>query len=82
MSAINLSPKAVEMVNELCEPSHLEDTIVILESAEDSLQKQAYDCDDEAKSLYTVAYQLKLFKNELKKLKTILENDEKERNDC
>lgn len=78
MSAINLSPKAVEMVNELCEPSHLEDTIVILESAEDSLQKQAYDYDNDAIGLYTVAYQLKLFKNELKELKRILENGKEE----
>ena len=78
MSAINLSPGAVELLNKLCEPSHLEDTITTLESAEDSLQKQAYDYDNEAIGLYTVAYQLKLFKNELKKLKRILENDEEE----
>lgn len=78
MSAINLSPGAVELLNKLCEPSHLEDTITTLESAEDSLQKQAYDYDNEAIGLYTVAYQLKLFKNELKKLKWILENGEEE----
>lgn len=78
MSAINLSPGAVELLNKLCEPSHLEDTITTLESAEDSLQKQAYDYDNEAIGLYTVAYQLKLFKNELKKLKRILENGEEE----
>lgn len=78
MSAINLSPEAVERLNQLCEPSHLEDTITTLESAEDSLQKQAYDYDNEAISLYTVAYQLKLFKNELKTLKRILENGEEE----
>lgn len=78
MSAINLSPGAVELLNKICEPSHLEDTITTLESAEDSLQKQAYDYDNEAIGLYTVAYQLKLFKNELKKLKRILENGEEE----
>lgn len=78
MSAINLSPEAVELLNQLCEPSYLEDTITTLESAEDSLQKQAYDYDKEAIGLYTVAYQLKLFKNELKKLKRILENGEEE----
>lgn len=78
MSAINLSPGAVELLNKLCEPSHLEDTITTLESAEDSLQKQAYDYDNEAIGLYTVAYQLKLFKNELEKLKRILENGEEE----
>lgn len=78
MSAINLSPEAVEMLNQLCEPSHLEDTITTLESAEDSLQKQAYDYDTDAISLYTAAYQLKLFKNELKELKRILENGKEE----
>lgn len=78
MGVINLSPEAVELLNKLCEPSHLEDTITTLESAEDSLQKQAYDYDNDAISLYTVAYQLKLFKNELKKLKRILENGEEE----
>ena len=78
MSAINLSPGAVELLNKLCEPSHLEDTITTLESAEDSLQKQAYDYDNEAIGLYTVAYQLTLFKNELNKLKRILENGEEE----
>ena len=78
MSAINLSPGAVELLNKICEPSHLEDTITTRESAEDSLQKQAYDYDNEAIGLYTVAYQLKLFKNELKKLKRILENGEEE----
>lgn len=76
MSAINLSPEAVAILNKICEPSHLEDTITTLESAEDSLQKQAYDYDNEAIGLYTVAYQLKLFKNELIKLKTLLENGE------
>ena len=78
MSAINLSPEAVAILNKICEPSRLEDTITTLESAEDSLQKQAYDYDNEAIGLYTVAYQLKLFKNELKKLKRILENGEEE----
>lgn len=78
MSAINLSPEAVELLNQLCEPDNLEETITVLESAENSLQKQAYDYGNEAISLYTVAYQLKLFKNELKTLKRILENGEEE----
>ncbi|MBR2290792.1 MAG: hypothetical protein IJ868_00560 [Prevotella sp.] len=81
MGIINLCPEAVELVNQLCEPGNLEDTIITLEAAEDSLQKQAYDYDSEAISLYTVAYQLKLFKKDLIRLKTLLENgreDEKQ----
>lgn len=78
MSMINLSPEALELVNQICRPSSLEDTISTLESAEDNLQKQAYNYDDEALGLYTVAYQLKLFKNNLIKLKTLLENGEEE----
>lgn len=78
MSMINLSPEALELVNQICSPSSLEDTISTLESAEDSLQEQAYNYDNEALGLYTVAYQLKLFKNNLIKLKTLLENGEEE----
>lgn len=76
---INLNGEALELVNDLCSPSHLEDTITTLESAEDSLQKQAYIYDEEALSLYTVAYQLKLFKNKLVELKTMLEDGGDER---
>ena len=78
MSMINLSPEALELVNQICSPSSLEDTISTLESAEDSLQEQAYNYDNEALGLYTVAYQLKLFKNNLIKLKTLLENGDDE----
>ena len=78
MSMINLSPEALELVNQICSPSSLEDTIFTLESAEESLQKQAYNDDNEAIELYTVAYQLKLFKKDLVKLKTLLENGEEE----
>lgn len=78
MSMINLSPEALELVNQICSPSSLEDTISTLESAEDALQKQAYENDNEAIELYTVAYQLKLFKNNLIKLKKLLENGEEE----
>lgn len=73
---INLKPEALELVNRICSPVALEDTIATLESAEDSLQRQAYEHDDEALGLYTVAYQLKLFKKDLIELKTLLENGE------
>lgn len=72
---INLSPEALEIVNQLLDEGHLEDTIVTLDGAEDSLQGHAYESDDPgAINLYSIAYQLKLLKNDFLKLKKILYN--------
>jgi len=85
MSAINLSPEAVELVNQLCDPDNLEDKITVLDIAEEQLQKLAFDEVDTDSSvnlnLYTVAYQVKMYKNDLVKLKRLLKNGDKERND-
>ena len=35
MSIINLSPEAVELVNQLCDPDNLEDKITVLDIAEE-----------------------------------------------
>lgn len=86
MSIINLSPEAVELVNQLCDPDNLEDKITVLDIAEEQLQKLAYDevdSDNQVNlNLYTVAYQVKMYKKDLLKLKKLLKNDEEKRNDC
>lgn len=85
MSAINLSSEAVELVNQLCDPDNLADKITVLDVAEEQLQKLAFDEVDTDSSvnlnLYTVAYQVKMYKNDLVKLKRLLKNGDKERND-
>jgi len=75
--AINLSSEALEMVNSLCNPSNLEDTIGTLNAAEEALQKQAYTENDpiEGNDLFIVAYQVKLFTKDLIKLKTLIEDE-------
>lgn len=86
MSIINLSSEAVELVNQLCDPENLEDKITVLDIAEEQLQKLAFDevdSDDQVNlNLYTVAYQVKMYKKELTKLKTLLNDGKEKRNDC
>ena len=86
MSIINLSPEAVELVNQLCDPENLEDKITVLDIAEEQLQKLAYDevdSDNQVNlNLYTVAYQVKMYKKDLLKLKMLLKNGKEKRNDC
>ena len=76
MSIINLSPEAVELVNQLCEPSNLEEKINVLDAAEEQLQKLAYENDNsqDGYNLYDLAYTLKIFNKDLQKLKTLLED--------
>lgn len=82
MSAINLSPEAVALVNQLCDPDNLEDKITVLDIAEEQLQKLAYDevdSDNQVNlNLYTVAYQVKMYKKELTKLKKLLNDGNRE----
>lgn len=78
MKAINLSPEAVELVNRLCDPMELEAIIIVLDTAEEQLQQLAFMGDDdtvESNNLYTVAYQVKMHKKELMKLKDLIENE-------
>lgn len=76
MSIINLSPEAVELVNQICEPSNLEEKINVLDAAEEQLQKLAYENDNsqDGYNLYDLAYTLKIFNKDLQKLKTLLED--------
>jgi hypothetical protein len=82
MSIINLSPEAVELVNQLCDPDNLEDKITVLDIAEEQLQKLAFDevdSDNQVNlNLYTVAYQVKMYKKDLLKLKKLLNDGNRE----
>ncbi len=73
---INMPAEALEMVNNMLEEEILEEKIALMEVTEEQLQKKAYYYDDseiqEAKNLYTLAYQLKLHKKELMKLRKML----------
>lgn len=72
---INLSPDALEIVNQMLDDGHLEDTILTLDGAEDGLQRHAYESDGpSAINLFNIAYQLKLLKKDFTKLKSILYN--------
>ena len=83
MGVINLSPEAVELINKLCDPDNLADKITVLDAAEEQLQKLAYDevdSDNQVNlNLYTVAYQVKMYKKDLLKLKKLLNDGNKER---
>lgn len=73
--AINLSPEALELVNQLCDPLSLDDKIRTLETAEDRLQQSAYEKEaEDGFVLYDVAYTIKIYRKELTKLKTLIEN--------
>lgn len=76
MGIINLSSEAVELVNQLCEPSNLEDKITVLDAAEEQLQQLAC-AEIEATAgynLYDLAYTLKTYKKDMIKLKKLLED--------
>jgi len=76
MGIINLSSEAVELVNQLCEPSNLEDKITVLDAAEEQLQELAF-AETEAVAgynLYDLAYTLKRYKKDMIKLKNLLED--------
>ena len=81
MRVINLTPEAMELVNQLCDPDTLEEKIVVLEQAEDQLQETAYAYQndrEEGYKLYDVAYTVKTYRKELVKLKKLIENGREE----
>lgn len=81
MSIINLKPEAVELLNELCSPSNLEERITALDSAEEQLQQLASSEFSDAKNgynLYDLAYTIKGYKKDLMKLKGLLEDGEEQ----
>lgn len=83
MSFVNASPKAVELVNRLCDPGYLDEQIKVLETAEDQLQEVAFEEGEGVKShiLYDVAYQLKTLKKTFVELKNELEYERRREED-
>ena len=72
MSAtINLTPEAVQAVNELCDAGNLASHICHLGNAEEALQKAAYD-DDSFSYMFRYAYELKQLREEFQKLQETL----------
>ncbi len=79
MNVINLKSEGVELLNELCSPSSLEEKISALDSAEEQLQQMANSDIGDAKNgfyLYDLAYMIKGYRKDLMKLKDLLEDDE------
>lgn len=70
-STIQLTPEAVQAVNELCNASSIDGKIVHLQNAEEALQKAAYE-DDDLSYMFRFAYELKLMREEFEKLERIL----------
>ena len=71
MSAITLTPEAVQAVNRLCDETNLGAHICHLGNAEDALQKAAYD-DDSFSYMFRYAYELKQLREEFENLEKIL----------
>lgn len=71
MSAITLTPKAVEAVNRLCDENSLNAHVCHLGNAVDALQRAAYD-DDSFSYMFRYAYELKLLRDEFMNLQEIL----------
>lgn len=70
MSAINMTPEAVEAVNALCEADNLDYIIVHLQNAEEALQKAAYE-DDDLSYMFRFAYDVKLIREQFEKLEKV-----------
>jgi hypothetical protein len=79
MSIINLKPEGVELLNQLCRPSNLEEKITVLDSAEEQLQQLASSEFTNAQTgynLYDLAYTIKGYRKDLMKLKELMEDAE------
>jgi hypothetical protein len=81
MNVINLKPEGVELLNDLCKPSSLEEKITVLDSAEEKLQELAcseFSNAQQGYNLYDLAYTIKGYKKDLMKLKGLLEDGEEQ----
>ena len=67
MAAINMTPEAVQSVNDFLDAGNLDHIIVHLGNAEEALQKAAYE-DEELSYMYRYAYELKLIRENIEKL--------------
>lgn len=71
MAAINMTPEAVQSVNNFLDAENLDHIIVHLGNAEEALQKAAYE-DEELSYMYRYAYELKLIRENIEKLEKTL----------
>lgn len=71
MAAINMTPEAVQSVNNFLDAGNLDHIIVHLGNAEEALQKAAYE-DEELSYMYRFAYDLKLIRKDFEKLEKTL----------
>ena len=71
MAAINMTPEAVQSVNDFLDAGNLDHIIVHLGHAEEALQKAAYE-DEELSYMYRYAYELKLIRENIEKLEKTL----------
>lgn len=71
MAAINMTPEAVQSVNNFLDAGNLDHIIVHLGNAEEALQKAAYE-DEELSYMYRYAYELKLIRENIEKLEKTL----------
>lgn len=71
MAAINMTPEAVQSVNDFLDAGNLDHIIVHLGNAEEALQKAAYE-DEELSYMYRYAYELKLIRENIEKLEKTL----------
>lgn len=71
MAAINMTPEAVQAVNDFLDDGNLDHIIVHLGNAEEALQKAAYE-DEELSYMYRYAYELKLIRENFEKLEKTL----------
>ena len=71
MAAINMTPEAVQAVNNFLDAGNLDHIIVHLGNAEEALQKAAYE-DEELSYMYRYAYELKLIRENIEKLEKTL----------
>ncbi len=69
-STINLTPEAVEALNNLCDAGELNSIIVKLGNAEEALKNSAYD-DDDRWELFRFARDLELIRRDFENLEKI-----------
>ena len=69
-STINLTPEAVEALNNLCDAGELNSIIVKLGNAEEALKNSAYD-DDNRWELFRFARDLELIRRDFENLEKI-----------
>lgn len=73
MSAISMTPEAVQAVNDVCSEGYVDHIIVHLQDAEEALEKMAYEeMSGEKDYLYRFAYELRLIRQKFENLEKTL----------